>query len=124
MCGDGSPSSGEPSQDSSGQRGPRIHDQRGKLTVLVTRGAGRNGSLETLLSRQGLHMEAVEVLEFRPPDDCAPLDTALSSLDRFEYLIFTSANTVRFVVERLPAIGRSVGDLSAVTIIAIGQATA
>jgi uroporphyrinogen III methyltransferase/synthase len=61
-------------------------------------------------------------IEIRPAADYAPLDRALAELNAYDWLIFTSANGVRFFLDRLD---RSPVDLRALRakICAIGPAT-
>jgi uroporphyrinogen III methyltransferase/synthase len=61
-------------------------------------------------------------IEIRPAADYGPLDRALAGLPSYDWLIFTSANGVRYFLERLD---RSAVDLRALRakICAIGPAT-
>ena len=73
---------------------------------------------------RALGAEAVELpsIEIRPLDDYTALDSAVANLGAYDWLIFTSANGVRFFLERLD---RSERDLRAIRgrIAAIGPAT-
>ena len=64
------------------------------------------------------------VLEICPPDDFEPLDRALRQLDSYDWLIVTSANTVRALVERSAALGLVFAANSSLKVAAIGTATA
>lgn len=92
--------------------------------VLVTRAAHQAGKLSEGLRTLGAEPVEVPVLEIRPPLDCAPLDTALRNLDVYDWLIFTSANTVRAAVERSAALGISFAYAPTPKIAAVGEATA
>ena len=61
-------------------------------------------------------------IEIVPPADYGPLDRAIAELASYDWLIFTSANGVRYFLERLD---RSRQDLRALRarICAIGAAT-
>lgn len=59
-----------------------------------------------------------------PPDDWEPLDRALAELERFDWVVFTSVNGVRVVIDRLGMLGRFVDVLRAVKVAAIGPGTA
>ena len=67
--------------------------------VLVTRAVRQAGKLSDALRALGAEPVEVPVLEIAPPADLAPLDSALRSLDSYDWLILTSANTVRAVVD-------------------------
>ncbi|HME58199.1 MAG TPA: uroporphyrinogen-III synthase, partial [Terracidiphilus sp.] len=60
--------------------------------VLVTRAAHQAGKLSEGLRALGAEPVEVPVLEIRPPASFRPLDEALRQLDRYDWLILTSAN--------------------------------
>jgi uroporphyrinogen-III synthase/uroporphyrinogen III methyltransferase/synthase len=91
--------------------------------ILVTRAAHQAGKLSEGLRAAGFEPVEVSVLEIQPPESFDSLDTALRSLNTYDWLIFTSANTVRSVVERAAACGIVfAGKLPRVA--AVGKATA
>jgi uroporphyrinogen-III synthase len=92
--------------------------------VLVTRAAHQAGKLSEGLRALGAVPVEVPVLEIRPPVDFAPLDAALRQLDIYDWLIFTSANTVRAMVERSAALGISFAFAPTPKVAAVGEATA
>ena len=67
-------------------------------------------------------MIELPTIEIRPPADSAPLDRAIAELDAYDWLIFTSANGVRFFLERLDRSRPICAQLRA-QICAIGPAT-
>ncbi len=92
--------------------------------VLVTRAAHQAGKLSEGLRALGAEPVEVPVLEIRPPRDLAPLDAALQQLNRYDWLIFTSANTVRAIVDRAAMIGILLRDAVTPQVAAVGEATA
>lgn len=93
--------------------------------VLVTRAAEQADSLRELLEARGAVPVMCPTIEVVPPEDPTTLDRALEKLGTYDWVIFTSANGVRFVVDRLAAAGHDVGALFAGTkVAAIGPATA
>ena len=64
------------------------------------------------------------VIETIAPDDWAPLDEALNNLSRYDGLIFTSVNGVRFFSQRLKEIQQDIRNLKGVRIFTIGPETA
>jgi uroporphyrinogen III methyltransferase / synthase len=90
--------------------------------IVVTRAKGQAEALSERLRALGAGVVELPMIELRPPLDPAPLDRAIASLPCYDWLIFTSANGVRFFLERLD---RSDADLRAVRarICAIGPAT-
>ena len=92
--------------------------------VLVTRAAHQAGKLSDGLRALGAEPVEVPVLEIRPPVDPAPLDRALRRLGGYDWLIFTSSNTVHALVERSASLGLSFEKALPPQIAAIGQVTA
>ncbi|HMC58994.1 MAG TPA: uroporphyrinogen-III synthase, partial [Candidatus Solibacter sp.] len=73
----------------------------------------------TALGANAIELPTIEIV---PALDCGPLDSAIADLASYDWLIFTSANGVRFFMDRLD---RSARDLRALRakICAIGPAT-
>jgi uroporphyrinogen-III synthase len=92
--------------------------------ILVTRAAHQAGKLSHALRVLGAEPVEVPVLEIRPPASYAPLDRALSQLGSYNWLVLTSANSVRALNERAAAIGACLATPSSLKVAAIGEATA
>ena len=92
--------------------------------VLVTRAAHQAGKLSEGLRSLGAEPVEVSVLEIRPPADLAPLDHALRALDSYDWLILTSANTVRVLTDRAQSLGLSLHAGPRLKVAAVGEATA
>ncbi len=90
--------------------------------IVVTRAKGQADTLSARLRELGAEAIEMPTIEIRPAADYAPLDRAIGELASYDWLIFTSANGVRFFMERLD---RSAKDLRALgaKICAIGPAT-
>jgi uroporphyrinogen-III synthase len=83
-------------------------NQRGPLEgkrVVVTRAAEQAGELTRMLDGAGAEVLLLPLLQFVEAKNKEPLDAALRSLGSFDWLIFTSANAVRFVAKRQKEIG-------------------
>src|SRR6185437_4649834 len=89
--------------------------------VLVTRAAHQAGKLSEGLRALGAEPVEVPVLEIRPPHDFAPLDAALRQLNSYDWLIFTSANTVSAVMERAAVLGVSICRSTMPQVAAVGE---
>ena len=76
-------------------------------TVVVTRAAEQQGEGRRLLEQLGATVLDLPALEIGPPDHWAPLDDALSDLENFHWLVFSSANGVQSVEQRLQLQGGS-----------------
>lgn len=93
-------------------------------TVVITRAASQAGELSTLLESYGATVFICPTIEIREPDSYERLDEALDHLYGYDWLIFTSANGVRFFLKRLTNRGLKIEDLDEIKVCAIGQRTA
>jgi uroporphyrinogen III methyltransferase/synthase len=89
---------------------------------VVTRAKGQADALSARLRALGSEAIEMATIEICPAADYGPLDRALAELAAYDWLIFTSANGVRFFLERLD---HSAVDLRALRakICVIGPAT-
>ncbi len=90
--------------------------------VVVTRARDQAGTLSRQLRQLGAAVVELPTIEIVPASDYGPLDAAIANLGSYDWLIFTSANGVKYFLERLDA---SAADLRAIRgkICAIGPAT-
>ena len=93
------------------------------VSVVVTRAKEQAADLSARLRGLGARVIELPTIETRPPDDWGPLDRAISGLNTYDWLIFTSANGVCYFTDRLDAGSGDLRDLRA-KICAIGPATA
>lgn len=93
-------------------------------TVLITRAREQAGVLRALLEGAGARVEECPAIRFDAPLSWEPLDEALRAAQAYDWIVFTSANTVRFVFERLFVLGLGPRALVGPRVIAIGPATA
>lgn len=92
--------------------------------ILVTRAREQASSFAQILEAAGAEVVEFPTIRIVPPESWAPLDTAIGQLREYQWVIFTSANGVRFFWERLQHAGRDLRDLFDITVCAIGPATA
>jgi uroporphyrinogen III methyltransferase/synthase len=69
--------------------------------VLLTRPAAQADGWRRALEAAGAVVVSHPTVEVGPPPSWEPLDRALAQLESYHWLIFTSANAVRFTCERL-----------------------
>jgi uroporphyrinogen III methyltransferase/synthase len=69
--------------------------------VLVTRAEQQGPALISLLSELGAQVLVQPAIEIAVPEDWRPVDQALAHLDEFDWLVFSSANGVRALLDRL-----------------------
>jgi uroporphyrinogen-III synthase len=92
--------------------------------ILVTRAAHQAGKLSDGLRTLGAEPVEVPVIEIQPPADFASLDRALRSLSDYDWLILTSANTVRALAERLSQLRIPTQSAATPQVAAVGESTA
>jgi uroporphyrinogen-III synthase len=92
--------------------------------ILVTRAAQQAGKLSDGLRDLGAIPVEVPVLEMAPPASWEALDGVLEAIARYDWIIFTSANTVNALKTRGEAIGLPPARRSIAKVAAVGSATA
>ncbi|HEX9799834.1 MAG TPA: uroporphyrinogen-III synthase [Thermoanaerobaculia bacterium] len=86
--------------------------------VVVTRDEPADGPLAERLARAGARVVAWPAVATAEPADPAPLAAALAALDRFDWLVVTSARAVAAVAARVATLP------AALRVAAVGEATA
>lgn len=92
--------------------------------IVVTRARAQTESCARLIEEAGGEVVEFPTIEIRPPDDFAAFDTALKQIETYDWLIFTSVNSVEPFLSRLKRQGKSIAALQAMRIGAIGPETA
>ncbi|MGV7221079.1 MAG: uroporphyrinogen-III C-methyltransferase [Nitrospinales bacterium] len=93
-------------------------------TIVITRAREQSESFTQLLMEKGAEPYSFPVIQTVPPEDWGPLDTALADLNKYDGLIFTSVNGVKFFLQRLKQKDKDIRELKGVRIFAIGPKTA
>jgi uroporphyrinogen III methyltransferase/synthase len=94
------------------------------VRVLVTRPSEQVHELRDRLAALGAEVLAQPGIEIGPPADWAPVDAALGRLDQYDWLVFSSGNGVRYLLDRLLALGGDLRRLAPLKLAAIGPGTA
>src|SRR5437764_14757996 len=102
---------------------PRRHPLAGRR-IVVTRAREQAGELARALEALGAEVLAVPTIRIVPLADLTALRTALTGPTAYDWIVFTSQNTVHVVCDRLPEWGLAAGDLARMAVAAIGPATA
>ncbi|MFQ5857541.1 MAG: uroporphyrinogen-III synthase [Anaerolineae bacterium] len=97
-----------------------LHGKR----VLVTRPAHQAGPFSEKLRALGAEPIEFPTIGIVPPEDTAPLDQAISEIERYDWVVFTSINAVAPFWERLTAAGKDARALARAHVGAIGPKTA
>jgi uroporphyrinogen-III synthase len=93
--------------------------------ILITRASEQTESLVRELEARGAKPVLQPMISFHPPSDFALLDQALRALRTFDWLLLTSANAVRALVERSQSLGVDVmNSFAALRVAAVGPVTA
>ncbi len=107
---------------------PRIGDDSvAPLTgcrIIITRAVKQSGELVNGLEALGAEIVHCPTIEIREPDDWTPLDQALLNLNIYDWLAFTSANSVEFFLKRLDERGHGRAELITHKVCAVGSKTA
>ena len=74
--------------------------------IVATQPANESGRAAEVLEAMGAEVILAPTVEVRPITHPGPLDAAIRGLDRFDWLVFTSSNGVRFFIERLETLGK------------------
>lgn len=91
--------------------------------IVVTRAREQASDLVDRLTDMGAHCLECPTIRVMPPEDWAPLDTAIDHLCEYHWIVFTSVNGVRFFFQRLHEKGLDVRALHALKTAVIGPAT-
>jgi uroporphyrinogen III methyltransferase/synthase len=92
--------------------------------VLVTRTREQASELSARLRALGAEAVELPTIHIELPEDWTPLDGAIATLSRYDWIVFTSVNGVRFFWKRLAWAGLDARALHGLDLAAIGPATA
>ncbi|MGM0409335.1 MAG: uroporphyrinogen-III C-methyltransferase [Bacillota bacterium] len=93
-------------------------------TVLVTRPEKQSSSFAKLLYREGANVLKAPMIKINPPTSFYDLDKAIENLKRYNFIIFTSVNGVKYFMKRLLAKDKDIRELKGIKIVVIGAKTA
>jgi uroporphyrinogen III methyltransferase/synthase len=89
-------------------------------SILITRAASQSEELRSALEAAGARVLECPLLEIVPIEDWTEVDEAISQLDRYDWVIFTSTNAVEYFLKR----ASKAGAVCRVPIAAVGSSTA
>ena len=92
--------------------------------IVVTRAREQASGLVGTLTDLGAAVLECPTISVSPPESWQPLDDAIDRIDRYDWLVFTSVNGVKFFFERLFDKGLDARSLGRLRTCAIGPATA
>jgi uroporphyrinogen III methyltransferase/synthase len=94
------------------------------MRVLITRPENDAASLSNKLRALGASTLELATIAIVPPEKTDDLDRAVRGITGYDWIVFTSANGVRFFHERAKMLNVSFDKLNQVKVAAIGPATA
>ena len=92
--------------------------------IVVTRSRGQVSVFAEQLIDLGATTIEFPTIDVVPPASWGELDNAIKNIETYNWLIFTSANAVKFFMERLRSLGRDIRMLKGVNICVVGPKTA
>ncbi|MBI3605899.1 MAG: uroporphyrinogen-III C-methyltransferase [Nitrospirae bacterium] len=92
--------------------------------ILITRSKEQSKDFSDLLFYYGAEPVIFPAIRLLPPDRWDELDRAISSLEGFDWVIFSSTNGVQFFMDRLKALEKDIRAIHRVKICAVGSSTA
>jgi uroporphyrinogen III methyltransferase/synthase len=92
--------------------------------IVVTRSRDQASVFAEMLIDRGATPIEFPSIDVVPPADWNELDAAIDAIEQYQWLIFTSANAVRFFFQRLRERGKDIRTLKGVRLCAVGPKTA
>lgn len=94
------------------------------IRIVITRPKGQSKGFSELLSLYGAEVIEFPTIEIVPPENWDKMDRAISRIEDYDWIIFTSVNGVKPFIERLRINKKDIRDLKGIRICAIGPKTA
>jgi uroporphyrinogen-III synthase len=101
----------------------KTHNSLKGRRIVVTRASEQAPELVERLTELGAVVVQCPAITIAPLQNYAALDEAIGRLAEYDWVIFTSANGVAALVERMSTLGIDLGELRSRRIAAIGPAT-
>jgi uroporphyrinogen-III synthase len=92
--------------------------------IVVTRAIEQARPLKDRLENLGAVVLLLPAVSFSEPSETGDLDRAIADLESFDWILFTSANAVRFFAARCEKLGANVSQAKKPRCAAVGPATA
>jgi len=92
--------------------------------IVVTRAGAQAYGLAEQIEKAGGEVIELPTIEIRQPENFAAFDAAIKNLEHYDWLIFTSVNSIAPFLERLRVGGKTVAAVYSLQVGAIGPETA
>jgi uroporphyrinogen III methyltransferase / synthase len=93
-------------------------------SIIITRQKSQAVNMAAILENAGARIIYCPTIEVVPPDSWSGVDEAIRRIGVYDWIVFTSANGVRFFLERMGESGLDISIMNSLTCCAIGPATA
>lgn len=93
------------------------------VNIVVTRARQQAGEFVDLLNIAGANVIYFPTIEFKEPEDLSIIDDAIKNLTRYNWIIFTSANGVRFFFKRFSELSKSTNEFKVIKVGVVGPKT-
>lgn len=91
--------------------------------ILVTRPSAQADAFVKLLKAQGAEAIKMPLIEITPPEDSEKIERNLSQIDKYNWVVFTSANGVDYFMQRLKSNNIGIARLKTLKFAVIGCQT-
>jgi len=91
--------------------------------VVVTRSRHQASALSQAIEDLGGEPLEFPTIEIAPPDNYGPMDEAISSIDKYDWIIFTSVNGVESFFQRMRSLRKDIREMKGISLCAIGPKT-
>jgi uroporphyrinogen III methyltransferase/synthase len=105
--------------------GETVRSPLARKRIVITRAAVQSEEFARELSALGAIPVVLPLVAFEEPDDFAPLDAAITQLEQFGWIVFTSGQAVRAVAARSERLGHPLSQAASKSrIAAVGPVSA
>lgn len=91
--------------------------------IVITRARAQASSMVSELTRLGAHCIEIPTIKIEPPKDLNPLKSAIDNVKKYDWLVFTSVNGVKYFFDTLFDMGKDVRVLGHLKFACIGPVT-
>ena len=91
---------------------PKVELPLHQKNIIITRSKDTISDIKKLFTNKGAQIFDFPAIDVGYPDDLNPLDDALSEINDFHWIIFSSSNGIKFVDERLRNFNTSLKECS------------
>jgi uroporphyrinogen-III synthase len=90
--------------------------------IVITRSEEQSSGLIDMLSSAGANIISIPTIKIVPVDDYSEFDRLISDSSKFDFIIFTSANSVKYFIRRIDELDVSV-NIDEIIFVAVGEST-